>query len=71
MRIYYTGVDQGDGSLSVEFYDSQEAIDYLESEVPEYYRGEGGGYFDCDNFSDFVYSLDDAIKSVKEYRGET
>ena len=46
MRIYYTAVDNGDGSLGVEFFESQECINRLEDTLPEYYRGEGGGYFD-------------------------
>lgn len=46
MRIYFTGTDGGDGSLGVEFFDSQECIDLLEEQDYERYRGEGGGYFE-------------------------
>ena len=50
MNIYYTGVDNGDGSLGVVFFDSKEAIEYLEEFNPETYRGEGGGQFTCEAF---------------------
>lgn len=46
MRIWYTGTDNGDGSLSVSFYESQECIEKLEEAIPEYYRGEGGSWFE-------------------------
>ncbi len=47
-RVFYTGSDGGDGSIGVEFYDSQECIDLLEEALPEDYRGEGGGWFDVE-----------------------
>lgn len=47
MIIYYTGVDNGDGSLGVEFFDCRKAIDLLEQYDCERYRGEGGGQFAC------------------------
>jgi hypothetical protein len=46
MKVYFTGTDQGDGSLGVEFFDSQEAIEKLEEEDYETYRGEGGDWFE-------------------------
>lgn len=46
--IYYTGTDQGDGSLGVEFWESKECITLLEEHDFEYYRGEGGGSFTVD-----------------------
>lgn len=46
--IYYTASDNGDGSVSVSFYDSGECIDLLEKHDPESYRGEGGGSFCVD-----------------------
>lgn len=46
MRIYYTGTDQGDGSIGVEFFDSAEAIEQREEDDPETYRGEGGWSFE-------------------------
>lgn len=49
MRIYYTSTNNGDGSSSVQFFDSQECIDTLEDADPEtYYGGEGGCYFDVE-----------------------
>lgn len=45
-RIYYTAVDNGDGYARVEFFSNKECIRELEDLEPEYYRGEGGGYFD-------------------------
>ena len=44
--IYYCGVDGGDGSIWVEFWESQECIDLLEEHDCEYHRGEGGGSFE-------------------------
>lgn len=46
MKIFYSGKDCGDGSLAVEFFDSQETIDLLEEHDCEGYRGEGGGCFE-------------------------
>lgn len=44
-KIFYTGVDHGDGSIGIRFYESQACIDLLEEEIPEDYCGEGGGSF--------------------------
>lgn len=46
MRVYYSAVDHGDGSIGVRFYESQECIDLMEKYDLEGFRGEGGGYFD-------------------------
>lgn len=43
--IYYTGTDNGDGSVGVSFYESRECIEKLEECDPEGHRGEGGGRF--------------------------
>lgn len=49
MRIYYTTTNNGDGSASVSFYESQECIDLLEEDDPETYgMGEGGSFFDVE-----------------------
>ena len=49
MRVYYTTSDGGDGSSSVQFFESQECIDLLEDYDPEgYASGEGGGWFDVE-----------------------
>lgn len=64
MRIYYTGVDCGDGSISVEFFESQECIDLLEEHEPESYRGEGGRWFDVDG----SISITTQITTLKEVK---
>ena len=47
MRVYYTTTNNGDGSASVSFFESQAAINALEDADPETYgSGEGGGFFD-------------------------
>lgn len=47
MRVFYTATNNGDGSSSVEFFDSQECITKLEDKDPEGYScGEGGSSFD-------------------------
>lgn len=49
MRIFYTTVDNGDGSSSVQFFDSKECIKFLEDVDPEgYHAGEGGSWFDIE-----------------------
>lgn len=49
MRYYFTTRDNGDGSSSVEFFDSAETIEFAEEQWPEDYgAGEGGGYLDVD-----------------------
>ena len=68
MIVYYTGTDNGDGSLGVSFFDSREAIEYLEEFDPETYRGEGGGQFECDNFSKKLRTLEDARQEYLEYQ---
>jgi hypothetical protein len=65
MRIYYTAVDCGDGSLSVNFYDSQEAIDLLEEYDLEGARGEGGSYFDIEGFATGITV--ETLEDVKDY----
>lgn len=64
MRIYYTAVDQGDGSMNVEFFDDPNSIRLLEEFIPEYYRGEGGSYFDVD--SQPINITIETLESVKE-----
>lgn len=47
MRVYFTTANNGDGSASVCFYDSQACITKLEEKEPEAYgAGEGGGWFE-------------------------
>lgn len=47
MRYYFTTRDNGDGSSSVEFFESREAIQFAEEHWPEEYgSGEGGGWLD-------------------------
>lgn len=49
MRIYYTTTNGGDGSASVDFFESQDLIDMLEEHDPETYgMGEGGSWFDIE-----------------------
>jgi hypothetical protein len=61
MRIWYLVGNSGDGSSSVRFLDSQEAVDHLiETDPDTYSDGDGGSYgsFDCDNFSGELDTLD-------------
>ncbi len=45
--MYYTTIDNGDGSSSTRFFESQECIDYLEDVNPEAFgAGEGGSWFE-------------------------
>ena len=68
MRIYYTGVDAGDGSIGVEFFNSPECITLLEDAMPEYYRGEGGGSFEVGYFNGInVETLQDVRARIKEW----
>lgn len=47
MRVWFTTSNNGDGSSSVEFFDSEECITKLEEKDPEGYAGgEGGGSFE-------------------------
>jgi hypothetical protein len=49
LRVYYTTANNGDGSSSVKFFESQECIDLLEEHDPDSYgSGEGGSYFDIE-----------------------
>lgn len=66
--IYYTATDDGDGSLGVSFYDSQEAIDLLEEHDLEGARGEGGGSFTVDgNVSGLhIETIDDVREYLKD-----
>lgn len=48
-KYFYTARDNGDGSASIEWFESQDAIDFAESEWPEEYgAGEGGGWIEVD-----------------------
>lgn len=45
-QIYYTSCNNGDGSSSTEFFESQDCINLLEEHDPESYAGgEGGSSF--------------------------
>lgn len=49
MKVFYIVASNGDGSSRVEFYDSQECIDYLTDEntthdMGAYLDGDGGSY---------------------------
>lgn len=58
MRVYYTTRDNGDGSSSVDFFDSQQCIDWLEDEEngrEEYWMGEGGGWFEVPDGTEIVF----------------
>lgn len=45
-KIFYSVCNNGDGSASVWFFDSQECIDILEKADPDnWFMGEGGGHF--------------------------
>jgi hypothetical protein len=69
--IYYTGVDGGDGSISVEFFESQECIDLLEEAIPEYYRGEGGNSFTVTGETDLeVTTLEEVKEQIAEWNGD-
>jgi hypothetical protein len=63
--IYYTAYDNGDGSCSVRFYDSEACIDLLEEKNPESYRGDGGGSFTVDGI---ITGIDvNSMSDVQEY----
>jgi hypothetical protein len=67
VKIYYTGVDTGDGSISVEFFNCQKCIHLLEDYFPEHYRGEGGGSFEVGYFNGVrIQTLQDVEKLIKE-----
>lgn len=64
--IYYTTSNNGDGSSSVGFYESQACIDLLEEEDPEgYAMGEGGGSFQVEGIITGIKI--DTLEDVKEY----
>ncbi len=65
-RIWYTGTDGGDGSIGVSFYESQECIELLEEEQPEYYRGEGGSWFEVPDGVDVVGIEVQTLAQVRE-----
>jgi hypothetical protein len=63
--IFYTTSNNGDGSSSVGFYESQACIDRLENVDPEGYgQGEGGGSFTIDGTTDLCV---DTMADVEEY----
>jgi hypothetical protein len=62
--IYFTGVDNGDGSISVSFYESQECIDLLEEHDPECHRGDGGGQFTVEGEIEGI-----EIETLEDVRG--
>lgn len=68
MKIYFTGVDNGDGSIGVEFFDCFEAIELLEEVDYERYRGEGGGYFEVDSLPTniTILSLEDVKLNIEK-----
>lgn len=54
--MYYTTVNNGDGSSSVEFFYDRESIELLEEHDPETYSGgEGGGSFQYSGDLVFAY----------------
>jgi hypothetical protein len=70
--IYYAGKNNGDGSIGVEFFESQECIDLLMETDPEAYGGcEGGGFFTTySGVSDIcVVTLDEVKERIKEREG--
>lgn len=73
MKIFYTTCDNGDGSSSVEFFDSQECIDYLEDEETgdeAYWSGEGGSWFEVPDGTVITFpSAYHKIKTLEEVKG--
>lgn len=70
-KIWYTGIDNGDGSLDVGFYNSQECIELLEKTFPESFRGEGGNYFFVGDYHNLVIaSIEDVRNYIKDMTGE-
>jgi hypothetical protein len=75
MRIYMTTCDGGDGSASIEFYESQECIDWLESDENEdsdyYQMGEGGTWIEVPDGTEVGFpSSYHRIKTLAELKGE-
>lgn len=73
MIIYYTGVDCGDGSISVRFFSDERCIPLLEEYDMEGYRGEGGGRFEIPVEVALlsgltISSYDDVLAEIKEYQ---
>lgn len=66
MRIYYTAMDCGDGSLHVRFFDDQRCIDLLTEHEPDSYPEYSSCYFDCDNFTGTVSTLEEVLKEIME-----
>ena len=73
ITIYYTGVDGGDGSVGVEFYECQECIHLLEEAIPEYYRGEGGQSFTVSEIPPQldVGTLEEVKEKIRQWKGES
>lgn len=74
MRVYFTTCDNGDGSASVCFFDSQECIDFLEDEengLEEYWAGEGGSWFEVPDGTEIVLAGAPyaKIKTLEELKG--
>lgn len=70
MRIFYTTSNNGDGSASVHFFESQECIDLLEDHDPETYAsGEGGGWFDVEGTITGIeiQSLAEVQQDIEDY----
>ena len=68
MRIWYTGTDNGDGSIGVRFFYDQESIYMLDEFDPETYRGEGGGSFEMP--ADAVFASGLSISTLEEVNAE-
>lgn len=66
MRIYYTAMDCGDGSLHVRFFDDENCVKLLNEHEPETYPEHSGGHFDCDNFTGVVSSMEEVLKDIFE-----
>jgi hypothetical protein len=73
MRIFYTTTNNGDGSSSVSFYESQECIDMLEESDPETYgSGEGGSYFDVEGTITgiTIETMEDVLAQIADMQDE-
>lgn len=68
MKIYYTTSNNGDGSASVHFFESQECIDLLEEHDPETWgMGEGGSSFNLEGTHDLsIDTLEDVKAMIEE-----
>lgn len=67
-KIFYTTADNGDGSSSVWFFESQECIQALENHDPgTWAAGEGGGSFLCERISEVdVLTIADVMGIIQE-----